>query len=628
MPAPSTSIYKVEVGHRRNRLEKGETKLRSWILPAITAFAIAWGFGVFGGSAAFAEGVVTELAAVTGNAGKLGRQTALPAVLSDADLTLYRQALEHQKLGQWPAADRDISKLDSQILLGNLLAARYLSGSYRATGEELAGWMARFSDLPQANEIYALAKQRLGARANGLKPPARPSAAARQDYSDELNQWDDSMVEPSHGLNQADRRHWQIQRDRIRWLTRHDRQDQAAAMLHDSDSQHLFSAHDLASLEGALAMSYFVDGQVQEARRWADEAVAHESQPEAEWVAGLAAWRSGDRGAAVGHFEAVANAPGQSSWIVSAGAFWAARANLAAHRPQVVNHWLSQAAAYPRTFYGLLARRALGQDIEYSWQGHPFTEADAEVLHHIPAAQRALALIQLGDRPQAEDELRQILPTAGPSLARSLLALANDGDLPSLALQASNAVAERDGRHHDAADYPLPAWTPTSGWKIDRSLLLAIARQESGFNPKAKNPSGATGLMQLMPATAKAVGASGKLTDPQVNLDLGQRYVRKLLEADGVKGNLLCLAAAYNVGPNTVARWLATIKPGDDALLFLESIPFRETRSLVMHVLANFWAYRNRFDQSSPSLDAIAAGSWPMYDAPEMKIRIASHGQN
>jgi soluble lytic murein transglycosylase-like protein len=237
-------------------------------------------------------------------------------------------------------------------------------------------------------------------------------------------------------------------------------------------------------------------------------------------------------------------------------------------------------------------------------------------------------LVQLGVRAAAEDELRQLLPTAGPALARSLLAVANDGDLPALAVQASNIVAERDGRFHDAADYPLPNWKPSSGWTIDRALLLAIARQESSFNPRARNPSGAVGLMQLMPATARSVGYSGKLTDPQVNLDLGQRYVRRLLDADGVKGNLLCLAAAYNVGPATVARWLQTIKPGDDALLFLESIPFRETRSLVEHVLTNFWAYRNRFDQSSPSLDAIAAGSWPMYDAPELKARNISHVQN
>ena len=603
--------------------------LRSRLLLAITAFAVTIGSSA-PAHLARADEAMTELAAISGGAAKFARQTALPAILSEGDLSSYRQAFDHQKQGQWTAADRDIARLDNPLLLGHLLAVRYLNPAYHATGEELAGWMARFADLPQAGDIHALAKQRLGGRATGLKPPARP-VAARQDAADIPIQWDEGLTEPAHSLNAADRRRWQVLRDRIRWNIRHDRQDQAAAMIGESETQHLFVARDLDQLKTMLAMAYFTDGRVTEALRWAQEAAGRSGDQlaEAHWIAGLANWRGGDYAASARHFEAVAKQEGLSNWTTAAGAFWAARANLAAHRPQVVNHWLQQAAAYPRTFYGLLARRALGEDIEYSWQGHPFTEADADILHDIPAAQRALALLQLGDRAAAEDELRQILPSAGPALARSLLALANDGELPALAVQASNLVAERDGRYHDAADYPLPNWKPSSGWHIDRALLLAIAKQESSFNPIAHNPSGAIGLMQLMPATARAVGSAGHLTDPQVNLELGQRYVRRLLEADGVKGNLLFLAAAYNVGPMTVARWQQAIKPGNDALLFLESIPFRETRSLVEHVLTNFWAYRNRFDQSSPSLDAIAAGFWPMYDAPESKARmISAHVQN
>lgn len=602
--------------------------LKGRILPAITAFAVAMGCFT---EVARAEGANTEIAAMSSAAaGRLGRQTALPLLLSDEDVTRYHQAFEHQRQGQFPAADHAIARLENPLLLGHLLAARYLSGAYRATGEELAGWMARFADLPQSPQIFALARQRLGNRADGLKPPAGGSVAYKADYQDELAQWDDDSDEAPHGLNAADRRRWQSLHDKLRGMIRHDHEDQAASLLAEPETQRLLGHAGLAQLKTDLAMAYFAGGNVAAARSWSQD-VIHQpgNHPiQAEWVAGLAAWRSGDRAASAQHFEAVANAPGLSSWISAAGAYWAARANLSAHRPQVVDHWLQQAASYPRTFYGLLARRTLGQDIEYSWESHPFTEADSEILRHVPAAQRALALIQLNDRAAAEEEIRKILPTAGPALARSLLALANDGGLPSAALQASELVAQHDGRHHDSADYPLPNWRPVSGWSIDRALLLSIAKQESGFNPRARNPSGALGLMQLMPATARAVGASGHLTDPQVNLDLGQRYVRRLLEADGVKGNLLCLAAAYNVGPATVARWLQTIKPGDDALLFLESIPFRETRSLVEHVLTNFWAYRNRFDQSSPSLDAIAAGGWPMYDAPELKARMSSNAKN
>lgn len=604
--------------------------LRGRLTPALTVVAALLGIFLTTEPVS-AEMAATEIAAVTGAAGRAARPTTLPAILSDADLSLYRQAFDHQKQGQYSSADRDISHLENPLLVGHLLAQRYLTQGYRASAEELAGWMQRYADLPESQQIFTMAKSRLGSRAAGLKAPTRAGAAAMPAYLDELAQWDEGLVEPPHGLPAADRRKWQVLRDRIRWSTRHDKQDQAAAMIESADAQRLFTPTEIDQLKTGLAMSYFADGSVEQARRLAEEACDRSGDrlAEAHWVAGLAEWRAGDRAASAHHFEVVANSSGGSSWAVAAGAFWAARANLAAHKPQVVNHWLQQAAAYPRTFYGLLARRALGQDIEYSWESHPFTEADAGILSKIPAAQRALALIQLGDRETAEDELHQILPSAGPALAGSLLAVANDGNLPGLAVQASNILAERDGRLRDAGDYPLPNWKPNSGWSIDRALLLAIAKQESGFNPHARNPSGALGLMQLMPATVRTLGtAGGKLTDPQVNLDLGQRYVRRLLEADGVKGNLLALAAAYNVGPGVVSHWMKTIKPGDDALLFLESMPFRETRSLVERVMTNFWAYRNRFGQSSPSLDAVAAGRWPMYDAPELKARMSSNAKD
>ena len=189
-------------------------------------------------------------------------------------------------------------------------------------------------------------------------------------------------------------------------------------------------------------------------------------------------------------------------------------------------------------------------------------------------------------------------------------------------------VAAQDGRLHDSAAYPLPEWTPHGGWTVDRALVLAIARQESGFNPTVRSSAGAVGLMQLMPRTAKALGNSGRLTDPAVNLELGQRFVRKLLTDDNIKGNLLFLAASYNSGPGNVQRWLQTIHHQGDALLFMESIPMRETRLFVQRVMTNFWAYRNRLSQDSPSLDAIAAGDWPMYDGAESKLQAVKHVKN
>jgi soluble lytic murein transglycosylase-like protein len=609
--------------------------LKSRLLQAVMALAVtvlAAQTALAGEAMPDGDDAANQVAAINGGAGKLGRQAAVPAVLSESDVQLYRSAFDGQERGQWAAADRDIQRLKDPLLVGHLLAQRYLSAAYRTQPEDLADWMARFSDLPEATAIYDMARQRMGARIAAVKLPAqgsaRPASASTSSYDDPV--WEEFSVESNRDLGTADRRHQQDLKDRFRTLARQGKFDAALALFDSAEAHRLFDEVDVDELRTDLAIAYFGQGHDEEALQLASQAADRSGDviPEAHWVAGLALWRSGDHGmAAARHFEAVGNASDVSSWLISAGAYWAARANLSARRPELVNHWLQRAAAYPRTFYGLLARRALGEDVQYSWDARPFTDLDGEALLRVPAARRALALLQVGDRGRAEDELRHVGETAGPALSQSLLALSHSSGMPALALAVSGRVESRDGRHHDSADYPLPDWHPVGGWNIDRALLLAIARQESSFNPKAKSPCGAIGLMQLMPRTARSMGA-GKLTDPQVNLELGQRYVRHLLDDDTVKGNLLFLAASYNSGPGNVARWLQNVRHNGDALLFLESIPVQETRAFVEQVMTNFWAYRNRLGQSSPSLDAVAAGDWPLYDGAGSIIQAVKHVQD
>jgi hypothetical protein len=82
-----------------------------------------------------------------------------------------------------------------------------------------------------------------------------------------------------------------------------------------------------------------------------------------------------------------------------------------------------------------------------------------------------------------------------------------------------------------------------------------------------------------------------------------------------VRGNLFMLAAAYNGGPGNLNKWLRQTNYAEDPLLFIESIPARETRLFIERVLSNFWIYRLRLGQEIPSLDAVAAGHWPYYSA-------------
>jgi soluble lytic murein transglycosylase-like protein len=154
-------------------------------------------------------------------------------------------------------------------------------------------------------------------------------------------------------------------------------------------------------------------------------------------------------------------------------------------------------------------------------------------------------------------------------------------------------------------------------------------RQESAFNPRAKSPDGARGLMQLMPSTASFIARDRgfrkrkrkQLFEPETNLELGQRYITHLLEHDLVRGDLFRLATAYNGGPGNLSKWQRKMDYKGDALMFIESLPSRETRLFIERVLANLWIYRKRLGQPAPSLDGIASGDWPTYVALDAKTR-------
>lgn len=348
------------------------------------------------------------------------------------------------------------------------------------------------------------------------------------------------------------------------------------------------------------------------------------------WQAGLAAWRAGRMLDAAQSFERVAATRKVSHWIKSAGAFWAARAHLKNHQPEKVSKWLKFAAEYPRTFYGQLARRALGMDTGLEWRTQPVDHASAKALLTSKGGVRALALIQIGKVELAEDELHLLLEgESGARLAPVVLAVAQAAGLPSVQIRVGARFEASTNVTLDAALYPVPAWQPTGGFSVDPALLFAVMRQESAFNPRATSPAGAAGLMQLMPATAKWVsdaklmvgGEKNSLLDPELNMTLAQRYVNELLSDPNVKGDLLMLAVAYNAGPGNLAKWRAQGAIGQigydqDPLLFIESIPFAETRQYVERVLSYYWIYQERLGAAQTSLDALASGAWPIYSPP------------
>ncbi len=605
------------------------TKRFSVLFPLVLAAVLGFGPGpgAPGVPGAAAAGLETADASASLNGGDPAAdpgagnvELVFPKILVHADVDLYRQIFGVQEDGDWKTADRLIAGLQDRVLMGHVMAQRYLHPTkYRSKYKELKAWMAQYADHPDARRLYKLARRRQPAN---WRVPKRPDRLPPRVVSESAN----GIAVPGKRLKRADRRRVRALQRTIRGRLRHGHTLAVKKLIQTGEVKRLFSAAQYDQAKAQLGWGYFSAGRDEWALMWAGQAAGRSGRylPEAHWTAGLAAWRLNKFDVAAGHFEAVARQDAASPWLVSAGAFWAARARLVNRQPQKVNPLLKTAAAHPRTFYGLLARYMLGEEMGFRWAVPPLAEGIIEKLSAQPRGRRAMALSWVGENRRAERELRNLSAFADDELARGILALASRGSMPSLAVRLDNRLYPNGGGF-DGAAYPLPAWTPDGGFRIDKALIFALVRQESRFNPKAKSWAGARGLMQLMPRTASFVARDRRyhrhghkrrtLFKPEINLSLGQRYIEILLADGKIQGDLLLMAAAWNGGPGNLNKWRRKTDDLNDPLFFIESLPSRETRIFIEKVLSNLWIYRNRLGQHAPSLDAIAEGRWPVYTA-------------
>ena len=604
--------------------------LRWWVLRAF--FVVLLG-GVAGGQA-IAEPSVLRVAVAPDGAAGAAREVALPGVLGTRDIERYKRIFELQVAGDWSAADKLIAELGDTILMGHVMVQRYMHPTaYRSKFKELRDWLEAYADMPQAKRVYRLAMRRKPASARPPRKPVLPiqpkagsgEATPRRDYV-------------------SSRKRTKTQRTALTKLIAHMRRhirrgqaDGAEKHLWRADFKGIADAYEFDTLRREVAHAYLVKGNAGKAFEYAAASAARsgEAVPLAYWTAGLAAYRLGELDAAREHFEALAFSDVARTETVAAGGYWAARVNLITRRPHRVSRFLEIAATEPRSFYGLLALRALAEDPGFTWRPPPLTDRDVEIVRRVPAAVRALALAQIDQHERAELELRRLRADASPALGRAMLAIATQLRLPAAQMRIARSLSRLDGRRHDSGLYPLAAWAPEGGYRVDRALIYALIRQESQFDTRAKSPAGARGVMQLMPATASFISGDrryrkshrDKLFDPAINIELGQSYILHLAAQPEIADNLFYLVAAYNGGPGNLNKWRRRQAQDDDPLLFVETLPSRETRGFIKSVFTNFWAYRAQLGQASPSLDAVAGGRWPVYvplDPTSVAVNVAN----
>lgn len=322
---------------------------------------------------------------------------------------------------------------------------------------------------------------------------------------------------------------------------------------------------------------------------------------EQEFTAGWIALRFlNDPAAASQHFARIGVGSVNPTTLARAG-YWQGRAAEAAGRQQEARNAYARAAEQSTSYYGQLARAKLGLP-QIALNSQPRGRG-AERLEIVRAAQ---LLYELDERELAVPMLADMGENGDPEALTGLGELTQRyGDARGMLLVGKAALNR--GLPFDFYAYPvngIPQFTQI-GPEVERSIVYAIARQESAFNPSVVSPAQAYGLMQVTPDAARYVckrhGATYDLSrlknDTSYNATLGAAELGGLIE--DYRGSYIMTFAAYNAGRGSVKKWIDRYgdprDPKVDAVDWVELIPFSETRNYVQRIMENLQVYRARF---------------------------------
>ncbi|KDN10641.1 MULTISPECIES: murein transglycosylase [unclassified Gilliamella] len=374
----------------------------------------------------------------------------------------------------------------------------------------------------------------------------------------------------------------------------------AVALLPKLVKQQTLSKAEQVALQNSLANSYFKNSATDEQIKWRDSYIAkyHDTTlVEKRIRLAIDSYNFTD----IGYWIAQLSPEDQlkEDWQ-----YWQARVLLNNNKKSEANKIL-QTLTTKRGFYGMISAQTLNQPYSINNQSPKITQSEISTLKskydNQPYVKRINELRYLGMLSESSYEWRYMLTNQknkNEYLALSQYALQKGwGDL---SIQATIA-----GKLWDNWTERLPIMykdlynNALKDKAIGLSYALAISRQESALDTTVKSPVGASGLMQLMPATAKETAkkvnsvtyiSSAQLFDPQTNIQLGTSYLNTAyLQNDK---NRILSSAAYNAGPNNVKRWLKKSNGKLDAVAFIESIPFTETRNYVKNVLVYDYIYQ------------------------------------
>jgi soluble lytic murein transglycosylase len=539
----------------------------------------------------------------------------VPTILNSSQQQFYRQVIAAIRGQRWDEAKTLLAGA-GQNTIDDFLRAELLlaANSPRAEVYDILPILSRSPYLPQSERLVTLATRRGATDIPMLPPQTRltwAGSAPRRLSEDTVK---NDPVSARLAATVPDR-------------IKNDDPAGAEALLNEVASG--LSNEARAEWQQKIAWSYYIENDDANALRLSY--VAAESGTRwavhAAWVKALSSWRMKDYNSAAAAFDQVAR-DGRDSEIRAAAHFWGARAAIAIGDPSSVQRRLRAAASNEETFYGLLASETLAITPARQQEVLRADRAAWRALDEQPNVRAAIAMTELREAKYADDLLRHQARIGRQDQHQQLLAIAGALNMPETQLYLAHNTP--NGRPlNRSARYPQPNWQPANGWKVDPALVYAHTLQESRFQRSAVSPAGAQGLMQVRPGTARdiarwqSIGVNvTDLKTPEVNMELGQSYLQHLSRDPSTGGALPKVIAAYNAGPAPVARWQYEVRDNGDPLLYMESIPYWETRGYVSIVLRNYWMYEAQQGKHSDSREALAQGKWPRFPDNPARLRL------
>ena len=537
-------------------------------------------------------------------------------VLSEDNAAIYAQIFMLQDKEKIETAKKLENKLTDKSLMNEVLYQRYVSKTYHTRGAELQSWMEKYYDMPGAERLYKVANVKKAS----VRKPVVPHIVTGKEY-----------------IETAQSETWTVKTykekttktiDKFKRAIRTGSSKTARNILEDRFFKARISESDYGRLAGRLAFLYYTNGEYELAKKWGF--VSSDAKSEyGLWTMGLLYFKEQKYGEAQKYFSQILDLTQINNARKTEAAFWAGRsADINGDKTNAKKYW-EIAAAYPMSFYGALASTMLGDEPEYEFFDQECSDEDIVTLRENKYGKKALALLQVGRKARAEQYLKFLVTSkSSDKLLHAVNAVASLYGLPSVAILVSGVMRDRGVLEINddiiySAQYPLPNWEPLGGWSIDRALLLAITKQESGFKQNAKSGAGANGVMQIMPNTAKRVARKNdvKLSDidmsnPEHNMFLGQQYIVDLLQHQLIQNNIIKMLVAYNAGMGNLVKFEKSFSTSDP-LLYIESFPAYETRNYIKRVMSNLWLYRARLNQPLTSLKDLSDGHWPYYNSED-----------